>query len=413
MNELRIRSKSLNRVSLKRRIRKNIILNALRSNGALSLTELSRRTGFNVPTITNLVKELENEDYVIREKGAAGTPGRPPQRIRINTSARYVIGADLGRFNTNIILADLSQKIIYRKLFHTLDLHNPAVIDQLVKEIQRAIAESHVEKNRVLGVGLAIPGLVNCKSGRSITFLNFEDRPVREIFEEKLDLPVFVENDARAMALGELWFGLAREAKNALCLNLGWGIGLGIITNGRIYHGNDGFAGEFGHITIKENGPLCQCGKYGCLESLASGHAIAEQAREMVSTGRKTKLSDLIEGKIDQLNAELVVKAAQMGDQLSIEIIEQAGRYIGQGLAILINLFNPEIVILGGRVSRAGRFLLNPIQTEATKRALPHISERAEIVVSKLGYLSGALGATTLVKKEIFQTSHIDVSAFV
>jgi len=413
MKDLRIQSGNLNRVSLKRRIRKNIILNALRSNGALSLTELSRRTGFNVPTVTNLVQELEDEDYILREKGEASTPGRPPQRIRINTTARYVVGADLGRFNTNIILVDLSQNIIYEKLFHTFDLHDPAVIDQVVKEINRAIEESGVEKNRVLGIGLAIPGLVNCKLGKSYTFLNFEEKPIREIFEEKLDLPVFVENDARAMALGELWFGLARDKKNALCLNLGWGIGLGIISNGLIYYGNDGFAGEFGHITIKEDGPLCQCGKYGCLESLASGRAIAEQARKWVRAGKKTKLADLIDGKAEHINAERVVKAAQMGDQLSIEIIEQAGRYIGQGLAILINLFNPEIVILGGRVSRAGRFLLNPIQTEATKRALPHISERAEIVVSKLGYLSGALGATTLVKKEIFQTNHIDVSSFV
>ncbi len=413
MNELRIRAKNLTRVSLKRRIRKNIILNTLRSNGALSLTELSRRTGFNVPTVTNLIQELESEDYIIREKGEATSPGRPPQHIRLNTTARYVVGADLGRFNTNIILVDLSQNVIYEKLFHTLDLHDPAVIDQIATEINRAIEKSGVQRNRVLGVGLAIPGLVNCKLGKSYTFLNFDERPIREIFEKKLDLPVFVENDARAMALGELWFGLAKNARNALCLNLGWGIGLGIITNRTIYHGHDGFAGEFGHITLKENGPLCQCGKYGCLESLASGHAIAEQARQLVRAGKKTKLRALVRGDVEAINPEWVVKAAQMGDQLSIEIIEQAGRYIGQGLAILINLFNPEIVILGGRVSRAGRFLLNPIQTEATKRALPHISERAQIVVSELGYLAGALGATTLVKKEIFQTNHIDVSSFV
>ena len=413
MKQLRIEKENTDRVSLKRRIRMNIILNALRSNGSLSLTELSRQTGFNVPTITNLVKKLEAEDYLIREKSHGPGQGRPPQCIRINTSARYVVGLDLGRFNTNIILVDLSRKIIYKKRFHTLNLQEPKVIDQLLNEITNAIQESGVKFSKILGVGMAIPGLVNCKLGRSYTFLNFKDKPIRDVFEKRLDMPVFIENDARSMALGELWFGLAKDAKNALCLNIGWGIGLGIITNGRIYYGNDGFAGEFGHILIKENGHLCQCGKYGCLESLASGRAIAEQVRQIVRNGKDSMLLKLVDGNIDIINAETVVRAAQMGDQLSIEIFEQAGKYIGQGLAILINLFNPEVVILGGRVSQAGRFLLNPIQTEANKRALPHISERAKIVVSELGNLSGALGATTLVKKEIFETAHLDVSGLV
>ena len=184
------------------------------------------------------------------------------------------------------------------------------------------------------------------------------DRPVAEVFGEKFGLEVLIENDAKARAFAELRFGAARSKKNVLAIHLDWGIGLGIIVNGKLYRGRDGFAGEFGHLPMVDNGILCKCGKQGCLETIASGTAIVRMAKEGLIAGRSVMLGQLVNGDPEKTEIRKVVQAAIMGDQYSISVLANVGHWLGKGMAYLIQIFNPELIILGGRMSEANQFIL-------------------------------------------------------
>jgi predicted NBD/HSP70 family sugar kinase len=227
------------------------------------------------------------------------------------------------------------------------------------------------------------------------------DRPVAEIFSEKFGMEVLIENDAKTRAFAELRFGLARSKKNALVIHLDWGVGLGIIVNGKLYKGRDGFAGEFGHLPMVDNGLLCKCGKQGCLETIASGTAIARMAKEGIKTGRSSFLGNLIDP--DQENNEIrnVVQAATMGDQYSISILANVGHWLGKGFAYLIQIFNPELIILGGRMSEANQFILPPIQQAIQIFCNPELGNEVEIKVSELGSQAGIQGVAALFLEHI------------
>jgi glucokinase-like ROK family protein len=254
---------------------------------------------------------------------------------------------------------------------------------------------------------------VRSREGRGITYLNYGDRPIAQLLQEKYGKPVHVEHDVKAMALGERWFGTARTVNNVLVLNVGWGLGLGILIDGKIYYGRDGYAGEFGHIQIIRDGELCECGKNGCLETVASGKAIGKRAKERLLKGSTSKLLQICDGNIDKVDAELVAKTALTGDRFSIEILEEAGRYLGEGVAQLINLYNPEKIILGGRVSQAGQFILDPVRTTATKLSLVQLVNGVEFTTSTLGVNAGALGVAMLATRDIFEVEHLNPTAFV
>ena len=213
--------------------------------------------------------------------------------------------------------------------------------------------------SKLLGIGISLPGMVKGKEGLGETYFNFGDAPAREILSKRFNKPVHIEHDLEAMAFGERWFGAAKEVNNALCVNIGWGLGLGIIIDGEVYYGENGYAGEFGHIQVVQDGELCYCGKRGCLETVASGRAITQIARDRISKDATTIMTKEQHLRIDQIDAEAVLKAASLGDQFSIEILEEAGRHLGAGIAILINLLNPALIILGGGVAMASPFLID------------------------------------------------------
>jgi len=252
------------------------------------------------------------------------------------------------------------------------------------------------------------------KDGRTLGYLDFgEDEPISKLLSERVGAVIRIENDARAMALGEKYFGSCKDVENALCINLGWGIGLGIIVNHQVYSGNHGFAGEFGHIVIDENGPLCHCGKRGCLEIMASGNAISKKAKKALQEGQESMVMKMVHGDIDSVDTKLIVQAAKEGDLFSIEILEEIGNYIGKALAVLINIFSPEMIVIGGSVSLGGKFLLTPIQTSARRMAYTPLVKDLKIVNSKLDHFAGALGATTLITRDIFETQHLDLSPYI
>lgn len=405
----------MSKVVAKNRIRRNRILRTLLEQGETSLTELSRSTGISLPMVSRLVTRLRNEKFLlIAENRNVGHAGRPPIMVKLNGDAGYVLGIDMGHVNTNILLLNLEQNIVGEVHRHSLPLSNdPSIIDGLAHEIDEILRNSKASWKSLLGIGVSLPGIVRGREGISESYLHFGQTALRDTLQERFKKTVHIEHDAKAMALGERWFGAAKNVSNALCLNVGWGLGLGIILDGKIYYGRDGYAGEFGHIQVADNGKLCQCGKRGCLETVASGRAIADLARERLSAGAVSKLKERGNQSLGKIDAAQVVKAAISGDQFSIEILEEAGRYLGEGIAKLINIFNPELVILGGRVAGAKQFILDPVRAAATKQSLAQLNAGVDFRISELGTKSGALGVAMLAARDLFEVEHLNPSALV
>jgi len=413
MRQLIINSLGRNKVSTKRRIRKNQILNVLRARGTLSYTEIARITQFSLPMVSDLTRELLDEGFVLPVTPELSKVGRPPNELKLNPDAGYILGIDVGHISTEFVLINLANDVLYTSDDPTINIQNESdIIASLVIKIKAIMKETHLSEEKLFGIGVAIPGLVNSNAGNSYTYLNTKDTTTQQILESHFKKPVRIENDVKAMALGEIGFGQAKNVTDAACINLGWGIGLALILNGTIHYGKSGFSGEFGHINIIEDGLLCSCGKRGCLETVASGRAIGEIARHLLKNGAESRIKSGLES-LDEVDEKSIVEHARKGDQFCIEILQQAGNYIGRSIAVLINLLNPELIILGGKGSAARELILHPIRTAAVKYSLVELGLDAKIVCSELGDMAGCLGATTLITKEIFETSHLDLQMYV
>ena len=405
----------MRKVHAKNQIRRNLIMRALLERREISLSELARETGISLPMVSQIVASEKGGQFIrTREEHELDRAGRPPILARLNGDAGFVVGIDLGHLNTNIIVLNLAKEVVAERHVASAKLGNdPRLIEWLKRQVALVVSQEKLSMDRLLGVGVSIPGIVRGREGVSESYMNFNGKPVRDILVERFEKPVHVEHDAKAMALGERWFGAARNASHALCLNVGWGLGLGIIVEGRLLYGRDGYAGEFGHIEAVRDGRLCYCGRRGCLETVASGRAIAELARERLTSGAVSRLTHTVGGKLDDVSTQLVVEAALSGDQFSIELLDQVGRHLGTGIATLINLFNPEVVVVGGRVAGAGQFILNPIRTGATQQSHVKLGRDVKFVISQLGAKAGALGVAMLAAKDLFEVEHLNPSAFV
>jgi N-acetylglucosamine repressor len=405
----------MSKVHIKNRIRRNLILRVLLERREISLTGLARETGISLPMISHIVASEKGGQFIrTREGHDTDRAGRPPILARLNGDAGFVVGIDMGHLNTNVIVLSLAQAVIAERHVPSPRLGNdPKLIDWLERQIGAVVSQEKLRMDRLLGVGVSIPGIVRGREGVSESYMNFDGKPVRDILQERFEKPVHVEHDAKAMALGEWWFGSARGFSHALCLNVGWGLGLGIIVEDRLLYGRDGYAGEFGHIEAVANGRLCYCGRRGCLETVASGRAIAELARERLAAGAVSQLRMLVKGKLEKINTQLVVEAAVSGDQFSIELLDEAGRYLGTGVATLINLFNPEVVVIGGRVAGAGPTFLNPVRTAASKQSHVKLGRNVKFVISQVGTKAGALGVAMQAARDLFEVEHLNPSAFV
>ncbi|HUI63755.1 MAG TPA: ROK family protein, partial [Bacteroidota bacterium] len=291
--------------------------------------------------------------------------------------------------------------------------NDPKLIDDLELEIKTVLAESKVSWNKLLGIGISLPGMVRGKEGLGETYFNFGDAPAREILSQRFKKPVHIEHDLEAMAFGERWFGAAKEVDNALCVNFGWGLGLGIIIDGEVYYGENGYAGEFGHIQVVKNGELCYCGKKGCLETVASGSAITRIARERISKDASTIMTKDQHLRIDQVDTEAVLRAASLGDEFSIEILEEAGNHLGAGIGVLINLLNPALVVLGGGVSTSTPYVLEAVRASALKHSMVKLNRDVKFTISSLGNKAGALGVAVYLAEDLFDVERLNPSAYV
>ncbi|MCB9015461.1 MAG: ROK family protein [Lentimicrobiaceae bacterium] len=381
---------------------KQSIIKELYFQGELSIFKLSQTIKMSTPTITRAVEELV-EEKLIKEVGIGeSTGGRRPSLFGLNPSARYVIGIDIERSFIKIGVFDFLNNPVseIHELNEGLDTH-PDILGFIAEKVSELLEAYGIDQNIILGIGISLPGLIDIRTGLSFTYLN-TGRPLAEIIYEKIGLPVFIEHDTRAMAWGEQSFGLARGHQNVLCLNAGSGIGLSIIINGKIYTGHSGYSGEFGHIQIEPNGQLCHCGKIGCIETIASGKSMINRARTEIENGAITRISETIGGDLNKINIKLILNAAKEGDQFAIDLLYKIGESLGRGIGTLIHLFNPELIIVGGEMSRATDLLIAPIESNLNKYTISRIRKDARIVASELGDNAKLLGTIALVMHKIF-----------
>ncbi len=318
------------------------------------------------------------------------------------------LGIDLGGTKILAAVVDPSGGILARDQIATPATEGtPAIIQAMVTAASRATSQVGMTMADITAVGIGAAGLSSPEAGILYTSPNlpgWQDVPLRDIIAQELGKPTFLINDARAAALGELYFGAARGARNFIYITISTGIGGGIVINGEIYLGRLGTAGEVGHMTIADDGPLCTCGNRGCWEALASGSALEREARERIQKGAKTIILDYA-SNLEQITAEIIQRAAEHGDTLARELVARIGYYFGVGLANLINIFNPELIVIGGGLANMGDMLLEPAIKTAGERAFRQPFQAVRFVRAELGGNSGVLGAAIFAQQQLKRTS--------
>ena len=378
------------------------ILDLIRTKQAVSRAELSKETGLSPTAIGVIVSSLMEKEYIHEIGTGESSGGRKPVLLELKPGSWYSVGLDIEVDIVQYVLMDITGRVLHEGSV-PLRVNTPEMTVMASAACVRNIMQKFsIRKERMLGVGISVPGIVDSKSRRVVLAPNigWEDADPAEMLKAKLGLPVYIENEAMASAICENWIGSCQTAGNFVCLNIKSGIGAGIFTGGRPYRGTNGSAGEVGHIVVDENGPRCGCGNYGCLETLASTSSIIEKARRIVRQGVVSSLNEI--ENIDEITLEDIAKAARAGDAAAMNVLEEATRYIGIALSNLINTLNPSMIVLGKDFTVYGDLVLGTLRSIIDAKALRRPASNVEIVISKLGERASTLGAAIFPLKKLF-----------
>ncbi|MCC5920132.1 MAG: ROK family protein [Cyclobacteriaceae bacterium] len=361
--------------------------------GNATISELCKTFNLSAPKVSSLVQELIEENVVIDHGKVESTGGRKPNLYGIMPESGFFVGIDVRYDHVNLGITDFTKNLVYtqERISYNLE-NNRHSLDLLCKIIHEFIEDSPYSKSRVISIGINLSGRIKYATGYSYSFFNFDEEPLSKRIENKVGVKVFLENDSNAMAYGEYHSGIVKDEKDVLFINLDHGIGLGIITNGKVYYGKSGYSGEFGHIPLFQNDIICQCGKKGCLETEASGWALLKKVKEKLSKGESSILSANNQD-INQITLSKIIEAALNDDVFAIELIGELGEKLGKGIAALINIFNPELVILGGSLARSGDYLKIPLLSAVNKYSLSLMNNDTKILLSSLENKAGIIGA--------------------
>lgn len=380
---------------------KQRILTLCINEGNFSLADLSKEINTSIPTTTKLIEELIEEGF-IEDMGKLDTNGgRRPSIYGLRPSAGYFVGTDVNRSSVSIIITDFKGQV--EDFSGTIPFtvqNSESSFRELCGMIRDQVLKSGIDPANVLAYGVNLSGRVNNETGYCFTYYIGEDRPIASLLEEELGSPVFVENDSRAMTYGEYICGVANNEENMLFLNVTWGLGMGMVVDGKLSYGKSGFSGEIGHFPLLDNNQICRCGKTGCLETGASGSAAHRILLEKLAEGRLSVLSEKYQNG-EEITLDDIILAVREEDVLAIEVIEQIGTTLGRAIAGLINLFNPELVVIGGKVAEAQEYLMLPIKSAVQKHSLKMINRDTTIKISRLGGKGGPIGACMLSRSKL------------
>lgn len=317
---------------------------------------------------------------------------------------RYVLGVDVGATVVKAGLVHKSGKIISKTSFPAKDfITKKAFINRIIKQISQLIKNANISNKDLAGIGIGLPGRVDYNRGIVHDLTNIKgwrEVPLKKILNKFFKIPIYIDNDANVFAQGQLKWGAAYDVRNAICVTLGSGVGGGLIIDGKVYRGSNYSAGEIGHICIDINGPRCGCGSSGCLEAFVGNEYIMNRVIKRIKEGKKTSLISMVNRKLSNISPEMIDRAANRKDAFSIKIWEEVGTYLGVGLSGLVNVINPEKIIIGGGISKAGRFIFTPLKKELIKRAMNQHLKVLRVVSADFVDEAGVVGAASLVMKE-------------
>lgn len=384
-------------------LKKRIITHYIYS-GNSTLTDLSKELDLSVPTVTKFVSEMCEEGYINEYGKLETTSGRHPILYGLNPESGYFIGVDIKKFAVNIGLINFKGDMVDLKMDIPYKLENtPEALEELCKIISNFIKKTKIKTDKILNININISGRVNPELGYSFSHFNFSERPLAEILTEKIGYQISIDNDTRSMTYGEFLRGCVKGEKDIIFVNISWGLGIGIIIDGKVYTGKSGFSGEFGHVNVFDNEILCHCGKKGCLETEASGSALHRILLERIKNGASSILSNRINTCETPLTLDEIIAAVNKEDLLCIEIVEEIGQKLGKHIAGLINIFNPELVIIGGTLSQTEDYITQPIKSAIRKYSLNLVNKDSVITTSKLKGEAGVIGACMLARSRMFE----------
>lgn len=392
------------------------LLRMIQSIPNISRMELAKRSGASAASMTAIVQRLIDRGLVIETGKGSTLAGRKPVSLSLRNDLCYVVGVDLGSFLLRVIVADVVGNICYRSETETKMLEGrERVLSRTFAAIREAIKQCHLPRAAIKGIGLAHSGVIDSQRGvvlclpRPGQMTQWRNIPLREMVEREFRVSSVLDDSARMMALAEKHFGLGQDIRDFLFVEVGMGVGAALFMDGKLYRGTGGTAGELGHMTVDENGPLCSCGNNGCLEAVASCATIIQKVRGGIQQGVISKVSELVGGDLERISIEVVVQAAKENDTLALRVLDEAVSHIGVILADVINLLNPSTVIFGGPLFRAAHeLLLDRLRQVIRQRALEKSANEAKLKVSQLGGEAAALGAARLISRQILEDLYVE-----
>jgi predicted NBD/HSP70 family sugar kinase len=398
-----ITTTDLNKIRQKKKI-----LSQLHTNGYTSATELAKLLKISLPTCIVLLNDLITSGYLKNIGVGESSGGRKPSLYGLSEDVLYVIACDFARYSANMAIFDCYNEFVTPVIQIDTNIDDPKLADKLFEAAKKLMADHDISETKVLGLGVDMPGLINSKSGINYTIKDKKHQNVGRDLKLKFNKPVYIDNDARMHAHGEFHFGVAKTFKDAIIIHWSWGLGLGIFVNGQLYSGKNGFAGEFSHIPMVDNGELCICGKRGCLETIASSNTIMKRVAQGFEDKVVSSLINQFSTHPEKVTPEDVILAARMGDEFCIAILNEIGTAMGKGLSYIIQLLNPEVIVLSGPLSKAKQYVLSPIQQSLNRLCLEKISESTPILISEMGDQSALLGTSEMIFQKVFTEMNLE-----
>ncbi len=379
---------------------KRSLLYRLMRLGASTIADLAKDLDLSVPTVTKFLSELIQEKYILDLGKLNSSGGRKPNLFGLNPNAGYFVGIDVQYKKIQMAVMDFEGKTLNEEQSVPYSLKNtPEAFDRLCAIIRDYIENLPISQKKISRVGINLAGRVNPITGYSYSYFQFGKQPLAQVLEKQIGFPVHLDNDSRAMTYGEYMVGNVNE-KDVLFININWGLGAGLIIDGKLYYGKSGLSGEIGHICALNNEIICNCGKKGCLETEVSGFAVKRLLNERMTQGCSSIMADMIKEHGELLLSDFV-EAVHKGDVLSIEIVEHLGVILGRWLAGLINLLNPELIIVGGPLAETKDYLRYPIQSAIYKYTLNLANKDTKLQISQLGERAALFGACLLSRSKM------------
>ena len=391
--------------TLVREINLAVIMNHLRTNAPISRAALADATGLNKTTVSSLVNELIERQFVQEIGLASPSSGRPAILLKLNPTAGFILSCEIGIDFILVICTNFAPEIIWRyEEQFDLSIDQRAILDRALMIFNQAVAAGNAACGTLMGMAIGVPGLVDQSTGALLFApnLGWKDLPIRSIVQESFDVPLFVNNEANLAALGEHYFGAAQGYDEVLYISASRvGLGGGIVHFGNVFSGVTGVGAEFGHMTMDPDGEPCKCGNQGCWETQVSQPALIRHVWRFIDQGSSSMLTDMTAGNRASLTVPMIVEAARAGDRVALDALEIIGRHLGIGIASLVNALNPELVVFGGILSLAGEFLMPVINKEVEQRALKWNREAMQLVLARHASDACVMGGVAAVYQAI------------